>query len=108
MASFNGFIGSSNGTYITMLKRSSYTSNIDKGFKLNIPVRTYHVTVDHPRRILGSTTEHSGKWDEILILFDDLIYKINDGKLHQDFEFKLYEKDKDGEIIEVIYQYVWL
>ena len=56
MAGFDGCIGLSDGTHIPMLKCSQWASNSHKGFKLNVPARTNNVTVDHSRRILGSTT----------------------------------------------------
>ena len=91
-----------------MLKCSQWAYNTHNGFKFNVPARTDNVTVDHSRRILASTTGHPGTWnDKTLILFDDFICGVNDGKLHKDFIFNLYEKDKVGEIIEVSYQGVW-
>ena len=73
-AGFNGCIGSSDGTHVPMLKCSQWASNSHKGFKLNVPARTYNVTVDHSRRILQSTSDPPGTWnDKTLILFDEYI-----------------------------------
>ena len=108
MASFDGCVGSSVGTHIPVLKFSQWANNIHKGFKLNVTARTYNVTVDHSRRILGSTTGHPGTWnDKTLILFDDFICSVNNGKLHEDYEFKLYEKDVDNKIQQITYKCVW-
>ena len=108
MAGFDGCIGSSDGTHIPMLKCSQWASNSHKGFKLNVPARTYNVTVDHSRRILGSTTGHPGTWnDKTLILFDDFICDVHKGKIYEDYEFKLYEKDVDGKVHQITYKCVW-
>ena len=73
-----------------------------------MPARTCYVTVDHLQRILGSTAGHPGMWnDKTLILFDDFICSVNNGKLHEDYEFKLYEKDVDNEIQQITYKGVW-
>ena len=107
-AGFNGCIGSSDGTHIPMLKCTQWASNTHKGFKLNMPARTYNVTVDHSRRILSSTSGHPGTWnDKTLILFDEFICGVNDGKVNADYIFHLYERDDDGNIVEVTYKGVW-
>ena len=91
-----------------MLKCTQWSNNIHKGFKLNVPARTYNVTVDHSRRILGSTAGHPGTWnDKTLILFDEFICSVHNGKLHEDYEFKLYEKDVDNKIQQITYNDVW-
>ena len=108
MAGFDGCIGSSDGTHIPMLNCAQWASNVHKGFKLNVPARTYNVTVDHSRRIIGSTTGHPGTWnDKTLILFDDFICNVHKGKLYNDYEFQLYEKDINGTVHQVVYKGVW-
>ena len=88
-----------------MLKCARWASNNHKDFKLNVLARTYNVTVDHAHRILASTTGHPGTWnDKTLILFDDFICGVNDGKLHQDFVFHSYKKDDNNKIVKVAYQ----
>ena len=75
---------------------------------MNVPARTYNVTVDHSRRILGSTTGHPDTWnDKMLVLFDDLICNVHHGKLYKDYEFKLYEKDVNGKVHQIEYKGVW-
>ena len=79
-----------------------------KGFKLNVPARIYNMTVDHSKTILASTPGHPGTWnDKTLILFDEFICGVNDGKLYQDFTYDSCEKDENGLIIEVTYPGVW-
>ena len=107
-AGFNGCIGSSDGTHIPMLKCAQWACNNHKGFKLNVPARTYNVTVDHSRRILASTTGHPGTWnDKTLILFDEFITGVHTGSIHKDFIFHLKEKDADGKVVDVAYRGVW-
>ena len=108
LAGFNGCIGSSDATHIPMLKCPQWAHIAHKGFKLSVPARTYNVTVDHSRRIIGSTMGHPGTWnDKTLVLFDDLLCNVKNGKLHQDFEFKLMEKNDEGEMVEALYKGVW-
>ena len=91
-----------------MLKCSQWAANNNKGFKLNVPARTYNVTVDHSRRILHSTTGHPGTWnDKTLILFDDYICGVNEGIIHHDYILHLFEKNDQGEIVEIAYKGVW-
>ena len=57
-AGFNGCIGSTDATHVAMLSGPAWAANSHKGFKLSVPSRTYNMTVDHCRRIIGSTTGH--------------------------------------------------
>ena len=108
LAGFNGCIGSSDATHVGMLCCTSWAQILHKGFKLNIPSRTYNMTVDHTRKILGSTLGHPATWnDKTVILFDELVCKVRDRKIYKDFEFMLFERDKNNNIIEVPYKGVW-
>ena len=108
MAGFNGCIGSTDATHIGMLNCAAWAHIIHKGFKLNIPSRTYNMTVNHCHQILGSTLGHPVTWnDKTLILFDELVSNVNDGNIPNDDEFMLFEHDKDGNIVEVGYKGVW-
>ena len=92
-AGFNGCIGSTDATHVAMLNCPHWAQNINKGFKLSLPARTYNATVDHSRRILGSTSGHPGTWnDKTLVTFDELIVKVKKGIIPDNFEFKLYKK----------------
>ena len=107
-AGFNGCIGSADATHVSMLKCASWASVNHKGFKLNHPARTYNLTVNHCRQILGSTQGHPSTWnDKTLIHFDPLISSVHDGNIPDNFEFSLFEKDETGRIIEVTYYGVW-
>ena len=107
-AGFNGCIGSVDATHIPMLSCPHWASNGHKAFKLHIPARSYNVTVDHSCQILGSTLGHPSTWnDKTLILYDDLIRNVHNGKIPDDFQFKLLEKDINNNIIKIEYSGVW-
>ena len=108
LSGFNGCIGSTDATHIGMLKCSNWASINHKGHKLNIPSRTYNTTVTHTRQILATTFGHPATWnDKTVILYDNLVQKVNNGQLYNDYEFKLLEKNNDGDIVEVRYRGVW-
>ena len=57
------------------------------------PTRTYNMTVNHRRRILGTTRGHPGSWNEkTVVLFDTYIKAIKRGEILQDNIFILLEK----------------
>ena len=107
-AGFNGCIGSTDATHVSMLNCASWASIGHKGFKLSFPARSYNMTVSHSRMILGTTSGHPSTWnDKTLIQFDPLISKIKFGHVPEDFEFSLFERDTNGNIVEVTYLGVW-
>ena len=108
LAGFNGCIGSTDTTQVGMLNCYAWAHIIHKGFKLNILSRTYNMTINHCHQILGSTLGHPATWNnKTLILFDELVSNVNDVIIPNDYEFILYEHDKDGNIVEVGYKGVW-
>ena len=108
LAGFNGCIGSTDATHIGMLNCAAWAHILHKGFKLCIPSRTYNMTVAHTRQILGSTCGHPATYnDKTLIMFDELVSNVNDGSVPDNFEFMLYEYDKNSEVVEVTYKGVW-
>ena len=55
---------------------------------------------------LGSN--QSATWNEkTLILFDELISKVHSGNIPEDYEFDLFEKVQDDNVVEVRYKGVW-
>ena len=108
LAGFNGCIGSTDGTHVGMLQCPSWACINHSGHKLATPSRNYNATVTHAHQILGTTCGHPGSWnDKTLIMFDDLIRGVNEGRHYTNNEFKLLELDKDKQEVEVIYQGVW-
>ena len=105
MAGFNGCLGSSDATHIIMLKLASWATIAHKGFKLNLPARTYNLTVSHTKQILSTTTGHPSTWnDKTIVLFDELPSGVHNGELFDNNEFSLYEYNLEGNIIEVKYK----
>ena len=108
LAGFNGAMGSSDGTHIGMLCCPSWAFINHKGFKLAIPSRNYNATVTHWKQILGTTCGHPGTWnDKSIVLFDELIQGVHEGKLLADKEFQLFELNQEGIIEEITYQGAW-
>lgn len=101
-------MGSSDGTHIGMLCCPSWAFHNHKGFKLAMPSRNYNATVTHWKQILGTTCGHPVTWnDKTLIIFDELIQGVHEGKLMNKQEFKLFELNKEGIVEEVTYQGAW-
>ena len=108
LAGLNGCMGSGDGTHVGMQQCPSWAMINHKGFKLAIPSRNYNATVTHYHQILGTTCGHPGTWnDKTLVLFDDLIRGVHEGRLYSEHQFKLYELDSNNNTIEVIYQGAW-
>ena len=81
IAGLNGCIGSLDGTHIGMQQCPTWKSVNHKDFKLAIPSRNYNATIIHYHFILGTIFRHSGTFnDKTLILFDEIIRGVNDGK----------------------------
>ena len=74
------------------------------GYKLSHTARTYNLTVNHRQRILSSTEGHPARYnDKTLILFDRFMNKIRRGEYNKNFEFELYDKGPNGEVITIKY-----
>ena len=108
LAGLNGCLGSGDGTHVGMQQCPSWAIINHKGFKLAIPSRNYNATVTHYHQILGATCGHPGTWnDKTLVLFDDLIQGVHEGRLYSDHQFTLYEIDENNNRVEVTYQGAW-
>ena len=67
------------------------------------------MTVNHRRRILGTTTGHPGSWNnKTLVLYDTFIRGIKRGEILDDNEFELYEKDANCNTIRDRYMGTWI
>jgi hypothetical protein len=108
LAGLNGCLGSGDGTHVGMQQCPNWAKVNHTGFKLAIPSRNYNATVTHYHQILGTTCGHPGTWnDKTLVLFDELIRGVHEGKLYSDYEFQLYELDANNKQRLVTYQGAW-
>jgi hypothetical protein len=74
-----------------------------------MPTRTYNPTTNHRHKILSTTCGHPGWWnDKTLVLFDDFVCGVKDGKILSDVEFQLFERDSLGNSISMKYRGSWL
>lgn len=64
LAGMPGTPGSSDATHIIHEMCSWRLRRSHKGGKLKQPVRSYNMTVNHRRRILGTTRGHPGSWND--------------------------------------------
>ena len=108
MAGMPGTPGSSDATSIIHEQCAWRLRRLHKGGKSKHPTRTYNITVNHRRRILGSTKGHPGSWnDKTVVLFDTFTKAIKRGDILQDNIFELLEKRGD-EIVKVKYRGIWI
>ena len=99
-AGFAGCIGSTDATHMVMEKCSYRLRQLHLGFKLAHTARTYNLTVNHRRKILSTTKGHPARFnDKSLILYDDFMNRLNDGKYNEKNEFTLMAFGPTGEII---------
>ena len=110
LAGMTGGLASSDASHIIWERCSFKHRQAHKGFKLSCTARTYNITVNHRRRILCSTQGHPARWnDKTLVLYDDWVRGVYEGKYLSETEFTLFEHDDtSGEIVERKYRGVWI
>ena len=92
-AGFHGCIASSDATHIVVEKCSYRLRQNHLGGKTSLTTRTFNLTVNHRRQILSSTQGYPGRWnDKTLVLFDDFVRGIYEGKVMPDVLFALRKK----------------
>lgn len=109
IAGFPGCAGSTDATTIVICKCRYGLRQMHLGHKDKKTARTYNITVNHRRKILATTDGHPSRWnDKTVVLFDDFITNLKNGKL-DDHEFYLLEKDKtSGEVVKIRYKGAWV
>ena len=108
LAGLTGAFASSDATHILHEMCAWRLRRMHKGGKSKYPTRTYNITVNHRRRILGTTRGHPGSWnDKTLVLFDTFIKGIKRGDILDDYEFELMERRGDT-VVPVKYRGVWI
>jgi len=109
LAGMHGSCGSTDGVHVTMEKCSHRLKQQHLGPKLSQTARSYNVTVNHRRRILSTTPGHPSRWnDKTLVLFDEFVKGIHDGKILDDVTFELLEHGTNNESVTVTYRGAWL
>jgi hypothetical protein len=109
LAGFHGCCGSADATHVMMERCCHRLKQQHQGPKLNLPSRTYNITVNHRRRILYTTTGHPARWnDKTIQLFDRFMMGIHKGSHLGDVEFELYDTNSEGNRISVRYRGGWL
>lgn len=107
-AGMPGCIGSADATHIALWMCSANFKQLHTGFKDSHPTRAFNITVNHRRRILYTTKGHPGRWnDKTLILYDDFLRGIYEGRLYSDVEFDL-SSSINGERHTRKYKGVWI
>ena len=96
MAGLPGACGSTDATTIIHEMCSHRLQRIHKGFKTKHPTRTYNLTANHRRQILGTTTGHPGSFnDKTVVMFDEFVSNIKSGAILDDCIFELLERQGD-------------
>ena len=109
LAGFVGCVASTDASHVKIDMCPHNLHQVNKGFKLPFTARTYNLTASHRREVLSSTTGHPARWnDQTLIRFDKFATDLKEGKILQDVEFILLERDLSGNIIEVKYKGAWV
>lgn len=109
LAGFNGAIGSMDASNVIIINCRYGLRQAHLGHKLSKTARTYNIIVNHRRRILASTGGHPSRWnDKTIVLFDEFIQDLRNGKVLCDNEFELLERDADGNITSAQYKGVWV
>jgi len=103
-----GACASSDATSIVHEMCSHRIQRVHKGFKSKHPTRTYNLTVNHRREILGTTSGHPGSFnDKTVVLYDDFVMDIKRGHILNDYEFELVEMN-GGAVVTKKYKGVWI
>ena len=109
MAGFPGCIGSTDATHIVTERCPKRLCQLHLGYKVACTARTYNITVNHRRRVLGTTTGHPARFnDKTLVLFDQFVQKVHNDRFDTSHTFTLKDFDSHGNIIEVKYSGCYL
>ena len=87
---------------------ASWATLQHKGHKLNIPPRSYNITVSHSRQVLYSTSGNPLTWNnKSIVLYDTLVRGVHDGEIHSDYDFELLDYNENNDVVKVICKEVW-
>jgi hypothetical protein len=109
LAGMPGCPGSTDATHIVWHRCAYNQRQSHLGFKMPHTARTFNLTVNHRRLILSTTVGYPGRWnDKTLVMFDEFVRGMYEGKVLDDVEFVLLEEDESGNIVERTYKGAWL
>ena len=104
-AGFPGCIASTDATHVVIETCQYRLRQLHLGYKLAHTARTYNMTVNHRRRILHTTAGHPARFnDKTLVLYDDFINRLHNGKYNNMHDFTLKAFGANGEIIKQKYK----
>jgi hypothetical protein len=102
MAGLAGAIGSMDATHVVVDKVPFSHRQAHLGPKQSCTSRTYNITVNHRRRILGTTEGHPARWnDKTIVRFDKFACGLKEGTILSDFEFELYDYSSNMDVKKV-------
>jgi hypothetical protein len=92
-AGLPGCVGSCDATHVVFEKIEYRLRQSHLGFKSSHTSRAFNITVNNRRRILATTTGHPARWnDKTIVLFDNFVVALAEGRVLKDNIFYLYEK----------------
>ena len=108
-AGFPGCVGSTDCTHITTERCEYNLKNNHLGGKSNQTARTFNLTCNHRRRILHTTRGGPARWNDMtMVRFDTFLTAVRAGNILSDNEFELLSYDKEGNVISVRYNGVYV
>ena len=108
-AGFPGCVGSSDCTHIITERCEYNLKNNHLGGKSGQTARTYNLTCNHRRRILHTTRGGPARWNDMtMVRFDSFLTSVRAGSILTDNEFELLSYDKEGNVVSVRYNGVYV
>ena len=109
LGGMTGAFGSADAVNVALEQVAWKHRQMHLGFKQKLTARSFNVTVNHRRRMLHSARGFPARWnDKTIVKFDELVTRIRSGEILNDVNFTLFERDANGNIVEVIYTGAWL
>ena len=108
-AGFPGCVGSSDCTHIITERCEYNLKNNHLGGKSSQTARTFNLTCNHRRQILHTTRGGPAHWNDMTIVrFDSFLTAVRAGRILTDNEFELLSYDKEGNVVSVRYNGVYV
>ncbi len=108
-AGFPGCVGSSDCTHITTEQCKYNLKNNHLGGKSSHTTRTFNLICNHRQCILHTTRGGPGCWNnQTMVRFDTFLTNVRDGPILTDNEFEHLSYNKEGNIISIWYNGVYV